>query len=196
MNATPSAMSESESWTTIQRMIAEARQNFQDDGYFYLLWGWLVLAASTTHYLLLTFTEFAHPYAAWLLMLVGIGATLWRIKKYRQQPVKTYVGNLMQSLWLAIFVGIMIALAVGGIKTGFQVAYPVILLLYGIGTFVSGRLFHFVPLVLGGIGCWLIATVAYFVPFSTQLLLLALATVISYIIPGHLLKAQYRHERV
>ncbi len=189
-------MTEAESWGIIQGMIAEARRDFQDDGFLYLLWGWLVLVASIAHYLLLTLSSFAHPYAVWLLMVVGAGATVWRVTKYRRQSVKTYVSNLMQSLWLAVFVGIMIALVVGGIKTGFQVAYPVILVLYGVGTFVSGRLFRFTPLVIGGILCWFIGALAYFVPFQTQLLLLALASLTGYIVPGHLLKAHYRHERV
>ncbi|MEO0334058.1 MAG: hypothetical protein AAF223_20685, partial [Bacteroidota bacterium] len=111
----------------------------------------------------------------------------------RRQRVKTYVGALMQSLWLAVFIGIMITLVAAALVTGYQIAYPVILLLYGIGIFISGSLFRFIPLIIGGVGCWVIALAAYFVPFQTQLLLLALATMVGYIIPGYLLKSQYNH---
>ena len=193
MKTSKKPMTETESWGIIQSMISSAKQDFRDDGYFYLLWGWLVLVASIAHYLLLTQTDFAHPYAVWLLMLVGIGATLWKVAKYRKKPVKTYVGTLMQSLWLAVFVGIMITLIAAGFANGFQAAYPVIIMLYGVGIFVSGSLFRFTPLILGAIGTWSIALFAYFVPFQTQLLLLALATMIGYIIPGYLLKSQYNH---
>ncbi|MEQ9440640.1 MAG: hypothetical protein RIG62_16435 [Cyclobacteriaceae bacterium] len=192
MKTSKTTMTEAESWNIIQGMIAEAKQDFQDDGFYYLLWGWLVLAASVSHYLLLTLTEFAHPYVVWLLMLVGVGATVWRSVKDRKRYVKTYVGTLMQSLWLAVFVAIMITLVAGGTKTGFHIAYPVVLLLYGVGTFVSGRLFRFTPLVIGAIGIWVLATISYFVPFQIQLLLIALSTMIGYIVPGYLLKSQYR----
>lgn len=186
-------MTETESWEIIQRMIANAKQDFKDDGYFLLLWGWLVLVASTGHYLLLTLTDFAHPYAMWSLMLVGIVATIWKVNKYQKERVKTYVGTLMQSLWLAVFVGIMITLVAAAFTIGYQVAYPVILVLYGVGIFVSGSLFRFTPLIIGAVGTWVLALVAFFVPFQTQLLLLALATMISYIIPGYLLKSQYNN---
>lgn len=193
MKTKESPMTENESWEIIQGMIANAKQDFKDDGYFLLLWGWLVLVASTGHYLLLTRTEFAHPYITWSLMLVGIVATVWKVSKYHKQRVKTYVGTLMQSLWLAVFISIMITLVAAALVTGYQVAYPVILLLYGIGIFVSGSLFRFSPLIIGAIGTWTLALIAFFVSFQTQLLLLALATMISYIIPGYLLKSQYNH---
>ena len=192
MKTSKTTMTEAESWNIIQGMIAEAKQEFQDDGFYYLLWGWLVLIASVSHYLLLTLTDFAHPYAVWLLMLVGVGATVWRGVKDSKRNVKTYVGTLMQSLWLAVFISLMITLVAAGTKTGYQAAYPVILLLYGVGTFVSGRLFRFTPLVIGAIGIWVLATISYFVPFQIQLLLIALSTMIGYIVPGYLLKSQYR----
>jgi len=187
-------MTAAESWNTIQRMISNAKQDFKDDGYFYLLWGWLVLVASVGHYLLLTLTNFAHPYVVWSLMLVGMGFTIWKVGKYQKQQVKTYVGTLIQSLWLAVFVGIMIILVAAAFAIGYRVAYPVILVLYGIGIFVSGSLFRFTPLIIGAIGTWGLAMVAFFVPFQTQLLLLALATMVGYIVPGYMLKSQYSHE--
>ncbi|MEM9673296.1 MAG: hypothetical protein AAF992_11915 [Bacteroidota bacterium] len=194
MKTRKSPMTETESWEIIQNMIANAKQDVKDDGYFLLLWGWLVLVASIGHYLLLTLTDFAHPYAVWSLMLVGIVATIWKVSKYRKQRVKTYVGTIMQSLWLAVFVGIIITLIGAGFEIGFRAAYPIILILYGIGIFISGSLFRFTPLIIGAVGTWSLALVAFFVPFQTQLLLLALATMISYIIPGFLLKSQYTHE--
>jgi hypothetical protein len=72
--------------------------------------------------------------------------------------------------------------------TGWQAAYPYLILLYGIGTFLSGVIFKFKPLKVGGIISWGIALVAFFVSFPIQLLLLALTTLVAYLIPGYLIK--------
>jgi hypothetical protein len=43
--------------------------------------------------------------------------------------------------------------------------------------------------MIGGILNWLIALTAFYVSFDIQLLLLALSMVVSYLIPGYLVKA-------
>jgi hypothetical protein len=63
----------------------------------------------------------------------------------------------------------------------------VIVLLYGMGTFVSGRLLKFKPLVIGGVIAWLCGILSFGQPFDIQLLILMVAIVASYIVPGHLL---------
>ena len=68
------------------------------------------------------------------------------------------------------------------------VAYPLIMVIYGIGTWVSGGILKFAPLIIGGVICWILAGMAFYFPFNIQLLLLAMSILLSYIIPGHLLK--------
>jgi hypothetical protein len=61
------------------------------------------------------------------------------------------------------------------------------LILYGIGTFTSGRLIEFRPLVLGGLFAFAMSIVCLFAEGSYTYLALAVAIFGSYIIPGHLL---------
>lgn len=97
---------EAESWNIIQEMIAHAKQEVRNDRYYYLLWGWLVLVASLAHYLLLN-TSFQHPYAVWLLMLLGAIGTVQRsVKAGKKQKVRTYVDRFIINVWIAISVGI------------------------------------------------------------------------------------------
>lgn len=58
--------------------------------------------------------------------------------------------------------------------------------------FVSGGYLRFKPLIIGGICNWIIAIVATYVEFDIQLLLLALAVLVGYIIPGHMLSSHYK----
>ncbi|MEK6475998.1 hypothetical protein WJR50_00640 [Catalinimonas sp. 4WD22] len=179
---------EAESWKIIQEMIANAKQEIRNDSFYYLLWGWLVLIASLAHFALL-YTSFEHPYLVWLLMIVGAIGTVYRsVRASKKYKVKTYVDTFIINLWIAISVGIAVSLLSAGFVTGWQAAYPYLILMYGIGTYLSGVIFKFKPLKVGGIISWGIALVAFFVSFPIQLLLLALTTLVAYLIPGYLIK--------
>ena len=58
--------------------------------------------------------------------------------------------------------------------------------------FVAGGALRFKALMLGGCINWVIAVVALFVPFEYQILLLSLAVLSGYIIPGYMLKLNYK----
>jgi low temperature requirement protein LtrA len=47
-------------------------------------------------------------------------------------------------------------------------------------------------LVYGARACWLMSIASYFIDFEYQLLLLAAAMIVSYIIPGYVLNARYK----
>jgi len=66
------------------------------------------------------------------------------------------------------------------------------LALYGMPTFLSGITLRFKPLVYGGIACWLLSIVACFIYYQFHLLLLAVAVIIAWIIPGYILRARYK----
>ncbi|MEJ7671852.1 MAG: hypothetical protein WKF59_03890 [Chitinophagaceae bacterium] len=53
---------------------------------------------------------------------------------------------------------------------------------------------RFKPLKIGGIICWLLAIGAMFTTYQYQLLLLALAVIAAWIIPGFILRAKYNKE--
>jgi hypothetical protein len=77
-------------------------------------------------------------------------------------------------------------------KIGWQYCFPFYILLYGIGTYISGSLLKFKPMRIGGATCLILVALAPFLDYSLQILLAAFAILISYIIPGHLLRSQYR----
>lgn len=185
-------MNEQESLRVIHSMINSAKKTIRDDGTLYLMWGWLVLFASITHYLLLTMTNFAYPYLPWATMpIAGIINAFYTRRMVKNQLVKTYLGEFMAYLWGAFIISLIILLVFMP-KLGMEKTYPILIILYGIGTFVSGGALRFKPLIYGGALNWPIAIVAFFVPFEYQLLLLGLAVTCSYIVPGHLLRLNYR----
>jgi len=94
---------------------------------------------------------------------------------------------MMGYLWIAIGVSFFISIFAINAYQAFSLIAPIVMMLYGTGTFVTGGLLKFKPLVYGGICCWVLAIASTFFGMNIQFLFTSLSIVISYIIPGHLL---------
>ncbi|MCB2409888.1 hypothetical protein [Hymenobacter lucidus] len=194
MDTTDKPLTGPESLLIIQEMIQAAKQDISDRSFDFLFWGWLVLAAALSNYVLLV-VGYERPWLPWATMpLGGIVVGIYHYREEKRRSVHTPVNDFLGFFWAGM--GVLMVMIIGiGMVQGWQKAYPLLIALYGLGTFVSGGALRFRPLVYGGAACWLLATAAFMVPFQTQLLLLAAAVVVSYIIPGHLLKARFRRGR-
>jgi len=197
MENTEKTLTEQESLLLIGQMIQQAKRGVQENGTIFLIWGWLVLAASLLNYVLQYVINYEHPYLPWpILMILGaIISMVYGARQKKQERVKTHVDSFLKYLWTAFGVSLFFVLAYMT-KIGVEATYPLILVIYGIGTFTSGGALQFKPLIIGGICCWILAVISAFVGFQVQLLLLSLAIVVAYIIPGHLLQARAAHEKI
>ena len=138
-------ISEKDSLLLIGEMIRATKARISEDGFLYLLWGWLVLAASLGQFVLLQL-DYKYHDATWSLMFVGAAISIaYALRKSKTKPVTTYVDEFMAYVWGA-FIVTLVTVLVYMSKIGPANAYPVILLLYGIATFVSGGALKFRPL--------------------------------------------------
>lgn len=183
------ALDERESIRIIADMINTAKAEVRDNGFLYLLWGWLTFMASAAHYAMLFFYP-SKSYWPWLTLmpLGGVVTLVYLIRESKRRRIKTKIGDFLSSVWLAFSVSLVLILTFMS-TLGAENTYPVIIVLYGIGTFLSGKLLSFKPLVVGGFLCWFIAFISFFSDPSHRVLLLALSLLVSYIIPGHMLKS-------
>lgn len=185
------ALTENESLAVISKMIKTAQQNFKDDSFYYIFWGWMVFIAAVTNYVLLI-TETNNPTLPWaiLMPLGGIISGIYSYKHERNQKVTTYTEEIMKYVIIAFLASLLTVLVMMpklGVAT-----YPMVLLIYAIWLFVSGGAMKFMPLVVGGIINWVAAVVCFYVNYELQLLIISLAVLTGYIIPGHMLKARYQ----
>jgi len=197
MENTEKSLTEQESLLLISQMIQNAKRGVQENGVIFLIWGWLVLAASLLQYVLLYVVKSEYNYLPWPILMI-LGAIISMVHGARQKKherVKTHVDSFLKYLWISFGVALFFVLAYMS-KIGIEAAYPLILVVYGIGTFTSGGALQFKPLIIGGICCWILAVISAFVGFQVQLLLLSLAIIVAYIIPGHLLQARAAHEKI
>jgi hypothetical protein len=185
-------LTEQESMKIIQEMIATSKNKIKDNSFFYLLWGWLVLIASLSNYFLLRI-NYEYAYLPWPILMFGggIASAIAGFRLGKQARVISHFDKMMMYLWWGFFFTLMIIIVMSSVhKIPWTSTDPLIISLYGLGTFVSGGVLRFKPLIIGGIACWIISIIAFFVAPENVLLLTALSIIISYLIPGYILKSK------
>ena len=177
-----------ESLAVIHSAIGQTQQNIKDDSIHFLIWGCATLLASLSHYILLTIVHYQHPYIAWACMpLAGVFAGIVGYKASKKAKVKTHIDRILGYLWGGFGVYLLMILAFMPI-IGYDKTYPLVIGLYGLGSFIMGGIIQFNALKIGAVICWLIAALSFTLSFPNQLLCVASAIIVAYLIPGYLLK--------
>lgn len=183
-----------QSLQVIQTMINKTKQQITDKSKFFLLWGWLAVAAISGQFFLKVIMHSQNFYYVWLIMFAGIAITLyWRKQDGRKEKVKTYVGESMGHLWLGMAISFFV-MSMLFTKFGWYYCYPFFILMYGLGTFVTGRLLSFQPFVIGGVLAWILSIVAAQFDFDYQMLFAVAALLVSYIIPAYIFRIKNKKQ--
>jgi hypothetical protein len=177
----------------IQEMIQKTKANMSYNRFYFLLWGWCILGAVLLQFILKVWLVYRHHYIVWLITFIALFITIAHQRKVsKQQRTKTYVGESIGYLWMGVGISFFIMSFIISAGIGWLHAWPFMILMYGLGTFISGKILQFKPLVIGGILNWAIAMIAVWVPYDYQLLLAAAAIAISYLIPAYLIKPEIK----
>jgi len=189
-----------QSLAVIHSMIETAKNQFSENGHLYLLWGWIVFICSLAQFFLLSVFHSPYHYMVWMLTwLAFIYQIFYLIKEKRREKVRTYASRITGFVWIVFVILMFLFAFLFGNELGnnyYKVMSPGFLALYGMPTFLSGIILKFRPLILGGIGCWLLSIIALYTPYNYQLLLLSVAMIIAWIIPGYLLRTKYKKVNV
>lgn len=178
-----------QSLQVIQSMISKARQDMSDNSIYFLVWGWITFIGCAGQFILLELVKYERHYLVWLLVPLGVVFSIIQgIKEEKQRKVSTYVGDSMKYLWMGMGISFFV-LSMILTKLGWgSPVFPFFILLYGLGTFISGLFLRFRPLIAGGITAWALAVGSVFVSYSYQMLFGAAAILFSYIIPAYMLR--------
>ncbi len=183
-------ISQEEGLKIISDMIGQAKSNIASGGSFYfLMWGFVVAIANLSFYYLEVVVAYDKPYIVWMVTFPAVIVTIiYSSRQKKKAVVHGHLDNIHGQIWIGIFVCMMITLVFAAKIGMFQNA--IILLLSGLGTYVTGQMLKFTPLILGGITLWLGAIIAFMVTPTDQSLVAGIAIIIGYIIPGFLLKKE------
>lgn len=183
-----SELTNSESLQIITDMIHQAKRNIAKKGSFYfLLWGWVVMVGNFGYYIIASYDLHHAPHIIWSITIpAAIVSIVYSMMQRKAATHTSQIDGVFSNLWMAIFASIVVVLIFMS-----KMEYnhnAIILLLSGLGTFVSGRLLKFNPLILGGLALWLSGIVAFNVNVVDQCLVGGIAIIVGYLIPGYLLK--------
>ena len=185
-----------QSLQVIHNMIERAKNQFSENGHLYLLWGWVVFFCSVAQFVLLKFVHYEkHSYVWMATWLVVIYQLFYLRRQSNKQKLQTYTDKMMGYIWISFFILMLLAgISIGSIggEEYYKLIGPIFLAIYGVPTFLCGIFLRFKPLVIGGIGCWVLSVISHFVPYDYQLLLLSVAMIIAWIIPGYSLQKRYK----
>lgn len=171
----------------ITKMISTAKGNMKASSFFFLFWGWIVVFASIGHFYLDYFTVYAHPYIVWLVGIPGwIITMLYAYRQANKKRVKTYSDSLIMWTWIGFGFCILIVIF-GGSHFGYRIT-SLIMLFSGLATFINGLIIRFKPLIIGGSSFWIFTPIALVLGIEFAPLVMAVAVIIGYLIPGYMLK--------
>lgn len=189
-------INEQESLRIIHAMINKTQGRVSDNGFYFLLWGWLVFVAAISQYTLLKIYHSEMNGLPWAI-LMPLGGLVSGIRGWRdgkKERVKTYTGEMLGYSGIAFGAGLAIVLVFMSVNGGWLLAYPMIMMVYGMWLFVSGGALKFKPLMIGAVIDWLCSIGSFYVKTEEIILVLAFAVLAGYIIPGHLLNLKYKRE--
>lgn len=179
----------------IESMLKQAKSAEKDNGLGWVIWGWLLFLASTTHYLAI---KLRWEYRNYIWTFFGIIAVVLIIYTFiirrvinKKREVITYTGQLVTKLGLAFFISLFI-LSYGNFRSGADdsgINFGYLLILYAFWMFIFAAAFRFMLFYWGAAANWAGALIIFYFKetLGPEVLLLHAACVaIGYLIPGHL----------
>lgn len=213
-------LSEQESLQLITEMIHKAKGSFNESGNSAILWGAVVAFCGIVSFAEIQW-NFSIGFDIWILILVAVLPQLYIVsREKRMKAVKTYQQSATDNIWLVYGISIAalaayqnvvplisdklmvsdgIQLLQKNLKTGeikdFHFFIPgissVYLIIYAFPTLGTGLINKFKPMIYGSMLCYVFFIVSLFVSFKYDLLLLGLAGVANWLIPGLILRDRY-----
>lgn len=176
-------LSPEKSLAIISQMIEESKQSYKHHSFYFLLWGWLMIAAALGQYVLLEMENEFH-FMPWMVFSI-IGGIASGLKGAKDKKIhKTFADKVISYTWSG-FVITMIITLIAVVPAN---PNPFVLLMSGLATFITGGITQFRGFIIGGVIFWIAAIVSFQLDIQASLLVYALAMFLGYIVPGYLLK--------
>jgi hypothetical protein len=184
-----------ESFSIINKAIANLKLNFRETAKVFLLWGWVLAIASLSNFIILKILYIREAtiglislYNWATFILIGFIIMLFMGHKInKDKKVFSYLESYFKNLWSVTAASFFIATL---LCIKMEINPPAIMLLIaGIATTTSGLLIKYRPLIIGGMTFFIFSLAATFVSNEYISLIVFAAIICGYLIPGYLLKS-------
>ena len=186
-----------ESFSIINKAIANFKINYRESSKVFLLWGWILTLTSITNFIILKFVHSTEPWVlkgyailgSWVVfILIGFIIMYFMVRKMnRDKKVHSHIDKFINYLWWVTAPSFFIAAFIC-IKSGIAPP-PLMLLVAGIATTTTALVIKFRPLIIGGMSFFVFSVATTFVTNEYLALVVGGSIICGYLIPGYLLKA-------
>ena len=186
-------LSNEKSLEIIHQMINQAKANISDSGLSWLLWGSLLFLASLSTYFFMSVGS-DNIFLGWNIFgAVTIVLLAYDVVKPKQKKVKAYVDDLMRMVDIGFFVCLFVIILSINISVSPNEGFGFMLMVFGFLMLIKGGFVKSKGLVIGAMVNWA-GAIAIFInkEFKYDMLIMAAAVLIGYIIPGLILWTQYK----
>lgn len=191
-------LDETQSLKVIREMIQVSKNKLKNDGILFIVWGWIFFI----NYLFLNYLPGKILLSHQLMEIIrslrvilpvsGFIFTIYYILKQRKK-VQTYIGISLRYVWISLFVSmVLVNLIQMNVlhSVNFELQHPIFMVLIAFAVTVTGGILRYRLIIAGGIVFGILALAASYFELQTQLLIEAIAWLIAFVIPGHLLYAK------
>ena len=186
-------LSNEKSLEIIHQMINQAKTNITDNGLSWLLWGIMIFLASLSTYFFL-YIGSDNIFLGWNIFgIVTIILLLYDIFRPKKKLVSTYVSDLMKLVDIGFIICLFTIIFSINVAVGANGGFGFFLMIFAFMMLIKGGAIKSRSLMIGAVVNWAGAIVMFInKEFKYDMLIMAAAVLIGYIIPGILLWRQYR----
>lgn len=189
-----SELTEERSIQVIREMILVSRKKLKNDGILFILWGWLFFLGYFTNYLfgkMVTTYQFRQimKWSGNLLAVLAFLFTLYYVF-YRRKGASTYISHSLRYVWLALLPClVLVNLIQNNVvhEINFSLQHPIFMVFIAFAIFITGGILRYGLIIAGGILFALLAYASSFLPLNEQILLEAVAWLVAFVVPGHVM---------
>lgn len=179
----------------IQSMIDNSRMKVAETGYHFISWGIAIILLSVLQYISIRTKWMLHySWIIWLgvMLLSLMNSVIYEISFHKKYIVpQNKLNKIYEYVWRSFgFSLLLVIICFNFFRTGNIT--PIIMILVGMATFISGIIIEYKPLVLGGILFWIGTIVCLFLNATDALLVNAIAMLFGYVLPGMKMWKKYR----
>ena len=186
-------MTSEESLKIIQQMITQAKIDITDNGVGWLLWGSLIFLTCISTYVFIDIGS-ANIFLGWNIFgILTIVLLVFDLVRHKKKPVRTYVGDLLKLVDIGFIICLFTVIFSINVAVSPNSGFGFFLMIFAFLMLVKGGALKSRALMIGAAVNWA-GALAIFVnkEFRYDMLIMAGAVLAGYIIPGLLLRNQYR----
>ena len=189
-------MTGEQSLEIIQQMIAQAKTNITDSGFGWLLWGTMIFLTCVSTYIFIDIGS-ENIFLGWNIFgLITVILLTYDIIKHKKKQVRTYVDDLLKLVDIGFIICLFTIIISINVAVSPNSGFGFFLMIFAFLMLIKGGVVKSNSLMIGAVVNWA-GAIAIFInkEFRYDMLIMAAAVLIGYIIPGLQLRSNYRKSR-